>query len=105
MDENFSDVSLSTLEKLPADRPISLVMRHAPRVSINNYSEVYVAGLAPEGQAAAVDFGARLAQIRPLGQIYSSPVSRCVNTALAIAGGAGWQKFVRVDDRISHPFI
>jgi hypothetical protein len=105
MDDISSDVSLSTLAKLPSDRPISLVMRHAPRVNINNYSEVYVAGLTPEGEAAAQDFGARLAQIRSVGQIVSSPVSRCVNTALAIAHGAGWQQFVRVDDRISHPFI
>ncbi len=105
MDKILSDVSLSTLASLPSDRPISLVMRHAPRVDIHSYAEVYVAGLTPEGKAAAEDFGARLAQLRPIGQIISSPVSRCVDTALAIAHGAGWQRLIRVDDRISHPFI
>ncbi len=105
MDKILSEVSLSTLAALPSDHPISLVMRHAPRVDIHSYAEVYVAGLTPEGKAAAEDFGARLAQLRPIGQIVSSPVSRCVDTALAIAHGAGWQNFVRVDDRISHPFI
>ncbi len=105
MDKILSDVSLSTLASLPSDRPISLVMRHAPRVVIHSYAEVYVAGLTPEGKAAAEDFGARLAQLRPIGQIVSSPVSRCVDTALTIAHGAGWRRLVRVDDRISHPFI
>src|SRR5512146_3104948 len=105
MDEIFSDITLATLAKLPADRPVSLVVRHAPRVAIHSYNEVYVAGLTPEGIAAAVDFGARLAQLRTLRRIVSSPVSRCVNTALAVARGAAWQQFVRIDDRISHPFI
>ncbi len=105
MDKIDYEVSLSTLDSLPSDRPISLVMRHAPRVDINSYAEVYIAGLTPEGKAAAEEFGARLVKLRPVGQIVSSPVSRCVDTALAIARGAAWQGFVRVDDRISHPFI
>ncbi len=105
MDKIVSEVSLSKLASLPSDRPIAMVMRHAPRVEINSYAEVYVAGLTPEGMAAAEEFGARLVKIRPVSQIFSSPVSRCVDTALAIAHGADWQRFVRVDDRISHPFI
>ncbi len=105
MDEVYTSVSLSTLAALPSDRPVSLVMRHAPRVSIHDYSEVYVAGLTPEGRAAAEDFGLRLAQIRTIRRIVSSPVSRCVDSAMAIARGARWQQLVRVDDRISHPFI
>jgi broad specificity phosphatase PhoE len=32
----------------------------------------------------------------------SSPVSRCVDTAVAIAEGAGYLQKVRVDDRLSH---
>ncbi len=105
MDKSLSEATLSTLASLPSDRPISVVMRHAPRVEIHSYAEVYVAGVTPEGKAAAEDFGARLSQLRRVGKIWSSPVSRCVDTALAIASGAGWRQFVRVDDRISHPFI
>ncbi len=96
---------MSTLASLPSSIPVAVVMRHAPRVEIHNYAEVYVAGLTPEGKAAAEEFGARLAQLRQVERIFSSPVSRCVDTALAIARGAGWQQFVKVDDRISHPFI
>lgn len=105
MDEVSTAISMSALAALPSDRPVSLLMRHAPRVSIHDYSEVYVAGLTPAGQAAAEDFGLRLAQLRTVRRIVSSPVSRCVDTALAISKGAGWRQLVRVDDRISHPFI
>ncbi len=105
MDSILSEATLSTLASLPSSFPVAVVMRHAPRVEIHSYAEVYVAGLTPEGKAAAEDFGARLVQLRRLGRIFSSPVSRCVDSALAIARGAGWQQYVQVDDRISHPFI
>ncbi len=105
MDELYSAASLAALAALPNDRSVSLLIRHSQRVDILDPANVYVAGLTAEGTAAAVDFGSKLAQIRRLRRIVSSPVSRCVDTAVAIACGAGWKQFVQVDDRISHPFL
>ena len=105
MDEVYSAASLAALAALPQDRPVSLLIRHSQRVEILDSANVYNAGLTPEGISAAVDFGFRLAQNRTLRRIVSSPVSRCVDTAVAIARGADWNLLVRIDDRISHPFI
>lgn len=105
MDEVYSAASLAALAALPTDRPVSLLIRHSQRVAILDPAKVYIAGLTPEGISAAVEFGFGLAQYRTLRRIVSSPVSRCVDTAVAIARGAGWKQFVRIDNRLSHPFL
>jgi hypothetical protein len=105
LDENFASNTLAILADLPADRPVALLMRHSVRVPILRNEDVYIADLTPEGLAIARKFGKELAQIRPIGRILTSPVSRCVNTSIAIAEGAGWKQFVQIEDHLSHPFM
>jgi len=105
VDENYAGVTLAALAELPRNRPVALLMRHSLRAPILTSAEVYVSDLTSEGIAIARDFGERLAQFRCLGRLVSSPVSRCVNTAVAIAAGAGGGNLVSIDDRLSHPFM
>jgi broad specificity phosphatase PhoE len=98
----LANATLTNLASLPAVGPVSLILRHSEREHITGDDHVFIARLTPEGIAAAQDFGCELACLRRLGRIISSPVSRCVDTAVAIAQGAGAAEKVRVDDRLSH---
>jgi broad specificity phosphatase PhoE len=98
----LADTTLTDLASLQSAGPVSLILRHSERVNITGSGDVYIARLTPEGIAAAQEFGCELARQRRLGRIMSSPVSRCVDTAVAIAEGAGCTEKVRVDDRLSH---
>jgi hypothetical protein len=102
MEQSFAAHTLAALPKLPAKCRMALVIRHSLRYPITGMENVYVAGLTPEGVGLAKDFGRKLIEHRPLGRIFSSPVSRCVDSAVAIAEGAGYIPLVRVDDRLSH---
>ncbi|HVP21949.1 MAG TPA: histidine phosphatase family protein [Anaerolineaceae bacterium] len=105
VDENYADITLAALAAFPADRPVSLLMRHSLRVPILENKDVYLAGLTTEGAEIARCFGNNVSQIRTVGRILTSPVSRCVDTALLIAQGAGWRHFVEISDCLSHAFM
>jgi hypothetical protein len=64
------------------------VVRHASRPPIRTIPESYVVGLNDAGRAAARAFGAVLGQRWRLGEVVSSPVRRCSETAELIAAGA-----------------
>ena len=101
-DEILADSTITHLASLPVEGPVSLVLRHSERIPIIGNGDVFKAQLTPDGIAAAHHFGSNLARLRRLGRVMSSPVSRCVDTAVAIAEGAGFPEKVRVDDRLSH---
>jgi hypothetical protein len=105
VDENFAGVTLDAVADLPVDRPVSLLMRHSVRAQILENKDVYRADLTPAGAAIACEFGCQIASIRKVGRILSSPVSRCVNTAVLIAEGAGWDHLIEINDWLSHPFM
>ena len=73
------------LTLLPEDRPVHLLTRHSVREEARNGFADYRLPLTPEGVAMARDWGRRLP--RPVSAFYSSPVGRCVNTALAMHEG------------------
>ncbi len=100
--EILMDATLEDLAALPASGPVSLILRHSERENITGDGNVFTAGLTIEGIAAARFFGSEVARQRRLMRLVSSPVSRCVDTAVAIAKGAGYPEKVRVDDRLSH---
>ena len=102
MEQDLAAHTLAALQHLPAGRPAALIMRHSQRQAITGMDNVYTALLTGAGVEQARKFGQKLAALRPLGRIISSPVSRCVDTAVAIAAGAGSPSLVRVDDRLSH---
>ena len=105
MPEILTDTTLAALVRLPAKSSISLVMRHSVRDPILGDNDVYLAALTPQGKAAGRQFGEQLVCSKKLVRLVSSPVSRCVDTALAIAEGAGYDQLVRVDDRLSHTLM
>lgn len=78
---------LVSLETLPAHLPVSLLTRHSIREEPTNRFATYEVPLTPEGIELARAWGERLT--RPISGLFSSPVGRCVETAKAIAEGAG----------------
>lgn len=72
---------------LPESRPLALLTRHSVREIPANGIGTYDIPLTPEGVALAEDWGRQLS--RPLHSLHSSPVGRCVDTASAMARGAG----------------
>lgn len=94
-----------SLEVVPADRQVSLLMRHAHRYPILDIASTYTTPLTPEGIALAEKFGARLSQTYLPGRLLTSPIDRCRTTGEAIARGASWQIVPFPDERLSHPHI
>lgn len=79
------------LERLPGDASLHLLTRHSVREASTAGFADYRLALTEEGVALAEQWGARLN--RPVARLTSSPVPRCVDTALAMARGAraqGW---------------
>jgi broad specificity phosphatase PhoE len=72
---------------LPRDVPLILLTRHSVREQAVGGFAGYDLQLTPEGVALAEWWGGRLG--RTLSSLHSSPVQRCVDTALALARGAG----------------
>jgi hypothetical protein len=99
------EIALRSLAMAPADRQVSLLMRHAHRYPIVDIESTYTTPLTPEGVRLAEDFGARLNQVYRPGRLLASPVGRCLATGEAIARGAAWNVTVQADNRLSHPHI
>ena len=99
------EAPLALIGELPATCGGVFVLRHSARYPIETEEDVYGAGLTPEGVQQAERLGAELQPMRRPGRLLSSPVTRCLDTAAAIARGAGWDKAVQADYRLSHPFI
>lgn len=77
----------SGLALLPDDRPLHLLTRHSVRELARNGFADYRLPLTAEGVRLAREWGARLP--KPVASWHSSPVGRCVDTARALAEGAG----------------
>lgn len=77
----------AALALLPRDRPVALLTRHSIRESSPNGVATYDLPLTPEGVTLAESWGGQLS--RPLHSFHSSPVGRCMDTATAMARGAG----------------
>jgi hypothetical protein len=96
---------LADLDRIPRDRPVVLLMRHAHRFPITDPASNYQVGLTEEGVQTAEAFGRLLARLIRPGRVMSSPVGRCVDTASAIARGAGWPVEVVSHHLLSHDHI
>jgi broad specificity phosphatase PhoE len=91
---------LRSLERAPAGRPVSLLVRHAARGPIPAGSMGIEVDLTEEGVRSAEVLGTVLTHHRP-GRLLTSPAPRCINTGRAIARGAGWTAEVDTDARLS----
>lgn len=72
---------------LPSNRPLVLLTRHSVRELAPNGIASYDLPLTEEGVRLAEEWGAQLPWA--LHELHSSPVGRCVDTAAAMARGAG----------------
>lgn len=87
----------------PSDRPPSngvLLIRHGPRHPIDQ--PLLSAALTKEGIQASVDLGATLRSHAPCA-VFSSPVTRCVDTGINIVAGAGWDLAVESSPLLGCP--
>lgn len=75
-----------SLSLLPENRPLHLLTRHSVREQAASGFADYRLALTPEGVRMAEAWGECLD--RPVTRYYSSPVQRCVDTALAMKRGA-----------------
>ena len=96
---------LIDLRMIPRDRPVALLLRHAARFPILDPALTFEIGLTEEGVRTAEELGSLLPGWFQPGRFLAAPVSRCLDTAAAIARGAGWAVDVLPDERISHPFM
>ncbi len=78
---------IPSLGKLPTDKPVTLLTRHSIREQPANRFAGYDIPLTPEGVELARQWGRNIT--RPIANIFSSPVQRCIKTAEAMAEGAG----------------
>lgn len=99
------DTLLNDLQVVPRDRPVALLMRHAARPPILDPALTDVIGLTAEGVLTAEALGGLLKDWFKPGRLMAAPVGRCLDTAAAIARGAGWPETVLADERLSHPFM
>ena len=65
-----------------------LLVRHAERPPIVTLAAAYVTDINEAGRAASRAFGVQLGQKRKIGEVFASPVSRCVHTAEEIVCGS-----------------
>lgn len=81
------------------------MMRHSARFPITDEAVNHLVGLTEEGVRMAEAYGALLAQSFKPGRLLSSPIGRCVDTANALARGAGWPLQASAEDKLAYPFI
>lgn len=91
---------LAGVDLLPGDLPVALLTRHSVR-ELGTGIPSYDLPLTPEGVALAEAWGRSLP--RPLHGLHSSPVGRCMDTALAMARGAGAEVDVRMAMTLVEP--
>lgn len=96
---------LYDLERIPRDRAVTLIMRHSARFPIIPPDLGFGVGLTEEGVRLAEATGMVLGQTFSAGRLLAAPVGRCLDTANAIARGAGWPENAAAEERISHPYI
>lgn len=91
------------LPKLPEDRPVGIMLRHAERPEFRLGEDGYRYRLTPDGVTAALALGKTLGN--RIAALISSPVPRCVETATEIGRGAGHDGPVTEADILGHPGI
>ncbi len=75
------------LKKVPEDKPVALLLRHSVRPDLTLGDAGFSLPITEDGERIAKELGQMLGD--GIGTIYSSPFPRCIQTAQAIAEGAG----------------
>ena len=91
------------LAAIPPKADAALVIRHAEREEIPAETFGVDVPLTRYGAASAERLGATLASLRPVFEVTTSPVPRCVQTAEAILRGGGQEGTAAPDWRLGDP--
>lgn len=99
--KHLHPAQLAGVAELPPDRPLLLLTRHSLRESAAHGVATYDLPLTAEGVALAEAWGERLPF--PLHSLHSSPVGRCLDTAAALARGAGRELEIATSTALVEP--
>jgi broad specificity phosphatase PhoE len=91
------------LERVPADRPVAMLVRHSVRPPLPPGDAGYMLPITEEGRILAERLGRHLAG--RVQRMRSSPLLRCVQTAEAMRGGAGFDGSVTPDPGLGDPGV
>jgi broad specificity phosphatase PhoE len=95
--------TLTWLEQIPAHRPIALLLRHSVRGPLPTDSDGHAVPLTEAGVHLARELGRVMgARLRGL---HSSPLVRCMQTASALAEGAGVNLPITADHLLGDPGV
>lgn len=92
---------IPSMDMLPEDKGVALLTRHSIREQPKNRFAGYDVPLTDLGVDLARAWGSSLS--RPISSLYSSPVSRCIETATAMAEGAGIDMAVNTHGSLVEP--
>lgn len=101
-----TDIPLSILEglkKIPRDRPVTLLLRHAEREALSSENIGYDVPITQSGLTSAHKLGAHLKG--RLKTLRTSPLLRCVQTAEWIRRGAEGELEISCDRFLGDPGI
>lgn len=100
---SIPDSTLHWLQRIPADRPVAVLIRHSARGPLAPGDAGYSVPLLPEGFALAGALG-RLVAGR-VASLHSSPLLRCLQSAEALQIGAGSDFPMHADERLGDPGV
>lgn len=89
------------LPKLPEDRPVGIMLRHAERPEFRLGEDGHHFRLTPDGVTAALRLGETIGN--RIAGLVASPVPRCVQTAAEIGRGGGHGGSVTESGILGHP--
>lgn len=90
-----------TFQDIPAGLPVALLLRHAEREAIPDGTVGNDVAITRAGKDQTLALG--LAFSRHLGSLHSSPILRCIQTAIALRTGAGLQTEISVSRLLGDP--
>ena len=93
---------LRSLELGQAKAHVTLLLRHSHRPPIKTGTLGEQVQLTAKGTRTSEELGEVLGQRKP-GRLLASPITRCVETAEAVARGANWSPDVVLDRRLGDP--
>ncbi|MDI3491821.1 MAG: hypothetical protein PWP11_3098 [Thauera sp.] len=91
------------LEQVPDDRPVVALLRHSVRDDLPDGDAGYVLPITNVGRRLALELGSLLGD--RLRTLHSSPLVRCIQTAQALAEGAGADVSVVPDRLLGDPGV
>ncbi|MDM8546186.1 histidine phosphatase family protein [Candidatus Venteria ishoeyi] len=95
--------TLLWLKKVPADRPVALLLRHSVREPLPLNESCYHVPIIPEGRKLAIELGKQLSS--RLKTLHSSPLLRCIQTSEALREGSGVEINIFPDRLLGDPGV